>query len=225
MDFSSFNPQPTFLFAIQLSAALFTSAVLLTLCALQTKYMRRSRTTKTSQRASQDEMYISQVDDELFNDIIKSYHTLTCMVPSDTMLEDDAKGMIISNNLDNGVIIFEVQDVYGSRRDMVDNDFIDNRIYPDYKTKYYYLVYARMFLTRTQVIQENEDGDTGAFYNVLASQEDNVDIDTSESEELPATAFYYAKVDDTCAANSNHRCGVELSMSAASSPNIREKEL
>jgi hypothetical protein len=241
MDISSFDLQPTFLTAVRFSAALFASAVLFALFAskcMKTQSNQPSEdqsedeTTKSStsdktNESDQNHMYVYKVDKNTFDNIVRSYDTLTCIIPSDNEIEENSSGIIISDNLDSGVIVFDVQDTYYSYDDMLDNDFATNRVYPSRssETDYYYLVYARMFLSRTLEPGKDSKALLSTSSSSTYSLHNDVDESRSDSDELPATAFYYAKVDDNDIRRDRHGCGVEITLSAASSPALPHKEL
>lgn len=173
-------------------------------------------------------MYISRVDPRLFRDIVVSHTASSCIYPSNIKLEvhgdsDDynATGIIISNNQNDGVILFEVQDTFYSYQEMLDNDFAYDRKYPEYDTKYYYLIFTKLFLTRSF------PGETASDVSNDVSNDDipSDNVSTNSSEELPATAFYYAKIDDDSPDRGRFKRGTEMHMSAPSTPTCGKKEL
>ncbi|AMN83621.1 hypothetical protein D5b_00194 [Faustovirus] len=223
IDFTSFDP----IYIVRIGALVFIYAALYALLRLlkcqhtQAAPVDESidNDSDVSQTSSQQEIYIQHAPKEMFDSIVRSYATLTCIVPSDSELEENANGVIISDDPNGGVILFNLQECYTSYEDLQDNDFVENRKYPQYDTRYYYLVYARLFITRTR--EPNSDSDIETSDCDSSKSQDS----SESSKESPTTAFYYAKVDSNDNNRSKLKCGAELSLSATSLPDFREKEI
>ena len=239
MDFSAFNiiNVESIVLLARLAGSLFAGVLLCSLCISRCLYATpcnnetnetndatdTTDTTDTTDKSANpaNDIYVTTVSEDMFNDIVNSYAVCTCIIPSDEQIDDDANGVVMCDgNPDRGVIIFEVQDVYDNIDELVENDFLADKKYPPYSTDYYYLVYARIFTNRCYPDDNNITAYTkcdellrsGTTSPSLSNSSEHIDTNNE-----PATAFYYINLSDTT--QQGHKCGIELpTLSAESSP-------